>query len=305
MSWKTLFAVHRCLACCAAVLLWGSALAASAAAPAQPLSREELAKIVFDQKLMQPVSLDLEFRDENGRKVQLQDYFDKKPVIVVLGYYECPMLCSIVLNGLVEALQDLKWNVGEQFDIINVSINPHEAPALAAAKKRTYLKRYPRAGAEQGWHFLTGKEPAIRKLADEVGFHYAYDPVAREYAHPSGFVILTPQGTVSRYFFGVSHAPRELQTALRDAASNKAGSPVQQLLFLCFHYNPITGKHGALIMMLVRILGLGTVLGLVCLIVAMARREKLNKLPLGGVAAQTAPNTDPSAQQLAGSKPEL
>ena len=243
----------------------------------QPLSSEVLGQIVFDQKLGKQISLDLVFRDENGRAVALRDYFGKKPVILVPGYYGCPMLCSMVLNGLVETLQDMKWKVGDQFVIINFTINPRETSQLASAKKHSYLRRYGRTGAENAWHFLTGDEPAIHQLAREIGFHYAYDPVSKEYAHPSGFVVLTPQGKVARYFFGVSHVPGELYQALADAAINRTGSPIQQLFYLCFHYNPIRGKYGPQIMMVVRVAGFATVLGLSCLMFFMIRAERARK----------------------------
>jgi protein SCO1 len=243
----------------------------------QPLSSEDLAKIIFDQKLGKQVSLDLEFRDENGHPVKLKNYFGSKPVIIVPGYYGCPMLCSAVLNGLVETLQDMKWKVGEQFEIINFSINPQETSQLAAAKKRVYLRRYGRRGAENGWHFLTGNELAVRQLADEIGFRYAYDPVSKEYAHPSGFVVLTQEGTISRYFFGIGHVPRELFGALSQAALNRTGSPIQQLLYLCFHYNPIRGPYADLIMTVVRIAGIGTVVGLSSLVISMIRTERARK----------------------------
>ncbi|HWI58283.1 MAG TPA: SCO family protein, partial [Bacillota bacterium] len=192
--------------------------------PAQALSDTTLAGISFEQKLNTQVSLDLPFRDEAGNPVRLGNYFGHKPVILVLGYYECPMLCSLVLNGMVESLEDLKWSIGNQFEVVNISINPRESPALAAAKKRNYLKRYGRAGAEPGWHFLTGEEPAIQRLADEVGFQYAYDAASRQYAHPSGLIILTPEGKVARYFFGVTFASSEVYAALKAASGNQIGS---------------------------------------------------------------------------------
>jgi len=240
----------------------------------QGLSDAELANIKFEQKLDSQVSLDLAFRDETGGNVRLGEYFGHKPVILVLGYYRCPMLCSLVLNGMVETLQDLRWTVGKEYEVVNVSINPSETPALAAAKKRTCLKRYGRAGASQGWHFLTGDEANIQRLADQVGFHFAYDNSTKEYAHPSGFIILTPQGRVARYFFGVQFSPRELYPALLSASSQTIGTRVQELVLLCFHYRPITSKYGALIMTCVRLMAVATVVGLGWLTIGMALREK-------------------------------
>lgn len=254
-------------------ILLASTLAAAGTTSVAPLSAEALGKLVFEQKLQQQISLDLQFFDEGGQPVKLRRYFGKKPIILVAGYYECPMLCSIVFNGLLETLQDLKWKVGDQFDVISFSIDPRETPSVAAAKKRVYVKRYGVSRAAGGWHFLTGEEPAIRQLAEEIGFHYAYDPASKQYAHPSGFVVLTPQGRVSHYFFGVNHAPKQLHAALQEAAANKIGSPVEQFLFLCFHYNPITGKYGGLIMTVVRVLGASTVLGLARFVMALARSK--------------------------------
>jgi len=229
---------------------------------AQSLSPATLDRIEFEQKLDAQVSLDLPFRDESGRRVRLGDYLGRKPVILVLGYYGCPMLCTLTLNGLIESMEDLKWVVGNQFDILNISIDPTETPELAAAKKQTYLRRYGRAGAGEGWHFLTGDAIAIKRLAAQVGFHYAYDPTVKQYAHPSGLVILTPQGRVAKYLFGVTFAPNDLYAALKGASGNQIGARIQQLALLCFHYSPIKGKYGPAIMTAVRGLGALTLLGL-------------------------------------------
>lgn len=247
-------------------------LARVASADVQTLSDEALAQVRYEQKLNAQLSLALPFRDEEGQQVRLGKYFGRKPVLLVLGYYQCPMLCTLVLNGMVESAADMKWSIGRDFDVVSVSIDPGETPALAAAKKRTYVKRYGRSGAAQGWHFLTGDQTAIQQLANEVGFRYAYDPVSKEYAHPSGLIILTPEGKISRYLFGVTYSPKELYTALRDASSNQVGSPIQQLILLCFHYNPVTGKYSGIIIVVLRCLGIATIMGLFWLIVALARR---------------------------------
>lgn len=241
------------------------------------LSDTVLAQIKFDQKPGSQISTDLAFRDEAGKTVKFADYLGKKPVILVLGYYQCPMLCTLVNNGLVAALDDLKLDMGNQFDVINISINPNETPALAAAKKRNYLKAYGRRGAAAGWHFLTGAEPAIRQIADEVGFRYAYDPSTQQYAHPSGLVILTPDGKVSEYLFGVTYSPKQLDTTLRNAATSKVGSPIEQLILLCFHYRPLTGKYGNLIMTVVRVSGVATLAALAGVIVLMSQRKRNNR----------------------------
>jgi protein SCO1/2 len=241
---------------------------------AQTLTENQLASISFDQRLGTQISLDLPFRDEKGNAVTLRDFFGEKPVVLVMGYYQCPMLCTLTFNGMVEAMNDMKWSIGQQFNVVHVSIDPKETPSLAAAKKQTYVKRYGRPGADQGWHFLTGDDADIRKLADEVGFHYAYDSAVKQYAHPSGLVILTPQGKVAKYFFGVKFSPPELYTALQTASERKVGSPIERLVLLCFHYTPIKGKYGALIMNVVRLLGAATLAGMVYFFIAMVRRER-------------------------------
>jgi protein SCO1/2 len=200
---------------------------------------------------------------------------------------------------MVEAMNDMKWSIGNQFNVVHVSIDPKETPQLAAAKKATYLRRYGRAGADAGWHFLTGDEPAIRQLADEVGFHYAYDPAVRQYAHPSGLIVLTPEGKTAKYFFGVTFSPAEVYAALQDASDNKVGSPIERLVLLCFHYSPIHGKYGALIMTIIRALGAVTLGGMAWLCVAMVRRERKRKI---GASAPVVPET--SAGTLAKTRHE-
>jgi protein SCO1/2 len=248
-------------------------------ATGQGISDENLSKLNFEQRLNQQVSLNLVFRDEEGSKIKLGDYLGKKPVILVLGYYGCPMLCTLVLNGLVSTLQDIKPTVGDQFEVINVSIDPHETTALAAAKKKSYLKQYGRHDAAKGWHFLTGEQPAIQQLAREVGFQYLYDVQSKQYAHPSGFIILTPEGKVARYFFGITYSNKELNTVLKEASSNKVGSPIHQLFMLCFHYSPITGKYGPMIMTIVRVCAVITLLWLGKAMVGTFRKDAAKGIP--------------------------
>jgi protein SCO1/2 len=246
----------------------------------QTLTANQLSSLQFDQKTGSQISPDLQFRDENGRSVKLGDYFADKPTILVLGYYQCPMLCTLTFNGMVESLENFRWTIGNQFNVIHVSISPKETWELAAAKKRSYVKRYGRAGAADGWHFLTGEEPAIQKIAEEAGFHFAYDPSVQQYAHPSGLVVLTPEGRISKYFFGVRFPPNEVYEALQDASRRKIGSPIARLVLLCFHYSPVHGKYGALIMGVIRILAGAMVAAMVCLFVVAVRRER--KIPSGG-----------------------
>ena len=226
------------------------------------LTDSTLRQIQFEQKLNAQVPVDAAFRDETGKAVKISDYLGRKPIILVPGYYGCPMLCTLVSNGLVETLHELKADAGAQFDILAFSISPTETSELAAAKKREYVRHYGRTGTASGWHFLTGDEPAIRRVADAIGFHYAYDPAIKQYAHPSGFVVLTPEGKVSRYFFGVDFRARELSDALRTASANQSGSRISQLFLLCFHYSPVRSKYGNLILYSVRAIGIATLLGL-------------------------------------------
>ncbi len=235
------------------------------------ISPNELKKIGFDQHIGQQISSNLNFRDESGRLVSLGDYFGTKPTLLVLGYYRCPMLCTLINDGLIQSLQELRFDVGKEFNIINVSIDPKEMPAAAAAKKKEYLTRYGRRGAAQGWHFLTGDPGAIAQLANESGFRFVYDPASNEYAHPSGFIVLTPDGKISRYFFGVNFDPREVRTAILAAAKKQEGSVITQLVLLCFHYSPITGKYGGLIMNVMRGAAIATVLCLFAFIFWVGR----------------------------------
>lgn len=233
-----------------------------------------LEQVDFEQRLGNQVPLDLVFRDEAGETVRLGDYFQGKPVILTLSYYECPMLCTLVLNGLVSALRVLRFDLGKEFVAINVSFNPRESPELAAAKKATYLKEYRRPGAERGWHFLTGDEGSIRQLTEAVGFRYAWDDKNQQYAHATGLVVLTPGGRIARYFYGVEFSPRDLRFGLIEAADGKIGSPVDKVLLYCFHYDPATGRYSAIAVNSVRIGGVLTLAALVTFIVVMLRRER-------------------------------
>lgn len=243
------------------------------ASPGRGLSPDDLKHIRYDQHIGQAISPGLTFQESDKRSVMLGDLFKTKPTILVLGYYQCPMLCTLINDGMIEALQELRFDVGRDFNVINVSIDPHEGPALAAAKKVEYLKRYGRPGAAVGWHFLTGREETIAQLANEAGFRFQYDPVRREYAHPSGFIVLTPTGKISRYFFGVNFDANELRSAIITASNGQSGSVIHELILLCSHYNPITGKYGALILNVLRGASLATVLLLAWWIAAMCRRD--------------------------------
>jgi protein SCO1/2 len=210
--------------------------------------RPELLKQVgIDQKLNQTIPLNLAFRDENGQTVQLAQFFGQKPVILTLVYYNCPMLCTQVLNGVESGLKELQTDIGKQFEVVTVSIDPTESHVLAKVKQEMYVGMYGRPAAAQGWHFLTGDEPQIKQLADAVGFRYAYDPDTKQFAHASAIMLLTPEGKISRYFYGIQYPSRELRLGLVEASEGKIGTPVDQVLLFCYHYDPKTGKYGLLI----------------------------------------------------------
>lgn len=233
-----------------------------------------LDRIGIDQRLNQQIPLDTVFRDETGREVQLKEYFGKKPVILAFIYYNCPMLCTLVLNGLVGSLNGMSFTVGKEFDVVAVSFDPRETPELAAAKKKTYLQRYLSSGTEPGWHFLTGSEESIKKLTQAAGFRYYYDAEKDQFAHASGIIIITPEGKVSRYFYGVEYAPRDVKLGLIEASQNKIGSVVDQLLLLCYHYDPSTGRYSVLVLTLVRAAGVLTVLAIITFIIIMLRMDR-------------------------------
>lgn len=263
------------------------AFAVCCAVRAQSLSRPRLLNLKFEQKLDAQVPLNLAFTNDAGAPVSLRDYFGTRPVVLVLGYYQCPMLCGYTLNGVVETLQDLRSTPGRDFEVLFVSIDPHETPALAAAKKQTYLKRYGRHGTENGWHFLVGGAPAISKLSTAVGFQFAYDAALRQYAHPAGIVVLTPEGRVAKYFFGVAYPASELSAALKDAGAHHVGSPVRQLLILCFQHMPLVGKNSAAIMGAVRGLAVLTMFGIGAYVVFAWRREKRRSPPMPPTEARS------------------
>lgn len=242
-------------------------------APKRPPLPAALRNVGLDQRLNEQVPLDLLFRDEAGQPVSLGAYFGKKPVVLALVYYECPMLCTQVLTGLVSSLKAISFNAGEQFEVVSVSIDPVETPALAAKKKATYVQRYARPGASKGWHFLTGEERSIQALAHSVGFRYKYDPDTKQFAHASGIMLLTPQGKLSRYFYGVEYAPRDVRLGLVEASQNRIGTPVDQILLFCYHYDPTTGKYSAAALNMVRLAGAAFVLILGTYLLLAWRRD--------------------------------
>jgi protein SCO1/2 len=233
-----------------------------------------LRQVDFEQRLHAVIPLELTFRDDTGQQVRLGEYFHARPVILTLAYYRCPNLCTLVLNGLVRTLRTLAFTAGEEFTVVTVSIDPRDTPTLAAAKKAHYLRSYGRAAAATGWHFLTGDAAAIQQLTQAVGFQYAYDAAHDQFAHASGVVLLTSQGVVARYLYGIEYAPKDLRLGLVEAAAHRLGSPIDKLLLLCYHYDPQTGKYGLVIMQVIRLAGLATVLSLGVLVGVLFRRER-------------------------------
>jgi len=228
----------------------------------------------IDQNLNAQIPLELPFKDETGKAVRLGQYFRGKPVVLALVYYECPGLCDLVLNGLTHVMEQISLNVGSYYDVVTVSFNPNETWQLAGAKKANYVEKYQRGGAKEGWHFLTGQEDAIKKLANTVGFRYNYDPVAKQFAHASGIMVLTPEGKIARYFYGIQYKPRDFRLGLVEASNNKIGTPADQVLLFCYHYDPTTGKYGMVITQITRALGTATVLALGAFVFIMIRRER-------------------------------
>ena len=233
-----------------------------------------LRNVAIEQHLDRPLPLDLRFRDEAGRAVALGDYFGRRPVVLVLAYYDCPMLCTQVLNGLVAAMGVLSFDVGREYEVVTVSFDPRDDPSDARAKKEPYVARYGRPGAAAGWHFLTADPRAIASLTESVGFRYAWDERTGQFAHASAIYVATPNGRLSRYIYGIEYAPRDLRLALVEASSGKIGTPVDQLLLYCYHYDPAAGRYGAVVMNMVRLAGVGVVLLITVFLLVMWRRDR-------------------------------
>lgn len=259
-----------------------------APAPTPEESPEPLRDVGFDQRMGEPLPLDLTFRDAEGRSVRLGDYFGDRPVMLSLVYFSCPMLCPMTLNGLTASLKALTFDVGEGYEVVVVSFNPQEGPEEAADAKRQAIHRYGRAGTEDGWHFLTGEAEALAELTEAVGFRYSYDEERGEFAHGAGLVALTPDGEISRYFFGIEYPPKDLKLGLVEAGEGTIGSAVDQLVLYCFQYDPATGQYtwSGWIFLALRIAAVVTLLALVGFIVVMLRRERKSR-PASGAASAT------------------
>jgi protein SCO1/2 len=233
-----------------------------------------LQNVGIEQRLDAQVPPDLAFIDDTGRPVKLGDYFGKKPLILNLVYYTCPMLCGESLAGLSAAMKMIKFDVGNEFEVVTVSFNPKETPQIAAAKKKEYVKRYGRASAEKGWHFLTGSADSINALTKAVGFQYQYDESRNQYAHATAIMVLTPQGHIARYFYGVDFPPKDLRLGLVEATSGKIGNPVDQVLLYCYHYDPATGKYGAIVSNILKLGGALTIFIVAGMILIFLRLER-------------------------------
>ncbi len=253
----------------------------SAPVPAQEVAGRVANQVGFDQNLGTQLPLDLHFRDDSGRELTLGDLFGRRPVILAPVYYRCPMLCNQVLNGLTRSLKPLSNSAGNDFDVVALSIDPAEKPELAAMKKLSYLERYDRPGSESGWHFLTGEERAIAALTRAIGFRYTYNPGTKLYAHAAGVVVVTPDGRIARYFYGIDFPAKDLQAELERARQGKVGSPIGRLLLLCYDYHLVTGKYTLSILRLIRVLGTATAVALGGFLLVMFRRErKLQRMDL-------------------------
>ena len=247
----------------AVILIAAGASAAAAPAMAQLADQvpPQLEDVGIEEHLDAEIPMDLEFRDEYGAVVTLGDYFDgTKPVILTLNYYKCPMLCGLQLNGLLDGLIDLDWTPGQDFELVTVSINPLETPALAAEKKQNYMNRYERPSAAKGWHFLTGREPEIRQLASTLGFGYSYDRETGEYAHAAAIFLATPDGRVARYLYGIEYPAKRLRLGLLEASAGEIGTTIDQIILYCFHYDPSSRRYAPVAMNIMRLGGGATVL---------------------------------------------
>ena len=258
------------------VSAWGQGITQGPLSPPANVRPPGLKNVGIEQNLNEQIPPGLTFRDETGKTVTLGDYFGKKPMILNLVYYQCPMLCGEVLTGLESALRVLKFDVGKEFDVLTVSFDPKETPEMASAKKAEYLKRYGRPGAADGWHFLTGPAGSIDALTKAAGFQYQYDPRSGQFAHATAIMVLTPEGKIAQYYYGVEFAPKDLRLGLIQASENKIGTVVDQVLLYCYHYDPDTGKYGAIISRVLQLAAGATVLILGTFLIVMFRMSPTN-----------------------------
>jgi protein SCO1/2 len=262
---------------------WSQAMSRGILSPPTNVRPPGLQHVGIQQNLNEQIPADLTFADDSGRAVKLGDYYGKKPLILNLVYFTCPMLCGEELNGLESALRILKFDVGKEFEVITVSFDPKDTPDAAAKKKAEILKRYKRAGAEQGWHFLVGNQDSIDKIAKAAGFEFEYDAKSNQFAHTTAIMVLTPQGRIAQYYYGIDYPPKDLRLALVDASQEKIGNVVDELLLYCYHYDPEKGKYSATIMRILRLAGVATLLCLGTLFIVLFRRGADSTQKRGGV----------------------
>jgi protein SCO1/2 len=251
---------------------FGQGMTQGIMAPPANVRPPGLKNVGIEQHLDEPIPPDLAFRDETGKAVRLGDYFGRKTMILNLVYYQCPMLCGEVLSGLESALGVMKFDVGKEFDVLTVSFDPRETPEMATKKKAEFLKRYGRPGAASGWHFLTGPQESIDALTKAAGFQYQYDAKTGQFAHATAIMILTPEGKIAQYYYGVEYAPKDLRLGLIQASENKIGNLADQVLLYCYHYDPTTGKYGAIVSRVLELSGLVTILILGILMTVLIRQ---------------------------------
>ena len=243
-----------------------------------------LREVGIDQKLDAKLPLDLEFTDEHGATVTLGQYFGRRPVVLALVYYGCPMLCTQVLNGLAGSLQGMSYSVGREYDVVVVSFDPGETPAMAMDRTKQFVRRFLSKPDDASIHFLTGRESSVKALTGAVGFKFAWDTPTSQFAHPAAITVLTPDGRISRYLYGVEFAPKDLKLAIVESSNGQIGSFVEQMMLFCYHYDPETGRYGFVIMNIVRAAGALTVLALVGGIVLSLRRERRQASAVSGTA---------------------
>ncbi|MCB0165784.1 MAG: SCO family protein [Anaerolineae bacterium] len=260
------------------VIAAGLVVPVSPAGAQEDLPQNLIRQVGFDQNLDAQVPLNLPFTDSEGHDVVLGSYFGQKPVILLLGYYECPMLCSLVRNALFDRLKTFDFTVGDEFELVVISIDPNETPKVAELKRRASIMEYERSTSADGWNFLVGPQDSIKQVADAIGFRYAFDANLDQYVHPSGIVILTPQGKVSRYLYGIEFPEKDLRLGLVEAADNQIGSPIDQLLLTCYHYDPVSGEYTLTIMNIVRVVGSLTVVVIGAALFKMLRDDKNNPI---------------------------
>ena len=271
------------LAAAASVLLLaasagGQGMTSGILSPPANVRPPGLKNVGIRQNLNQPIPPDLVFQDDRGQSVRLGDYFGQKPIILSLVYYRCPMLCGEVLSGLEHSLRMMKFDVGREFDVVTVSFDPADTPETAARKKAEFLRRYDRPAADRGWHFLVGRQDAIDRLTQAAGFQYEYDPKTRQFAHATAIVLLTPEGRIAQYYYGVEYPPKDLRLGLVEAGKGRIGSVVDQLLLYCYHYDPEKGKYSATVLRVLRLAAVATMLCLGTFIVLMIRRGPVQDL---------------------------